>query len=82
MHPHDNAEALLRVLTAPRRNQFFYGKRMDVQHFRMEQEVPEAVARKGRLFQFPVRGDYEGSALMLWPGFTPIEKDVADICKD
>ncbi len=38
MNVHDNAEALLRVLTAPRRNQFFYGKRMDVQHFRMEQD--------------------------------------------
>jgi len=38
MHPHDNAEALLRTLQAPRRNQFFYGKRMDVQHFRMEQD--------------------------------------------
>jgi len=38
MHSHDNTETLLRVLTAPRRNQFFYGKRMDVQHFRMEQD--------------------------------------------
>lgn len=38
MNPYDNAETLLRVLAAPRRNQFFYGKRMDVQHFRMEQD--------------------------------------------
>lgn len=38
MHPYDNADALLRVLTAPRRNEYFYGKRMDVQHFRMEQD--------------------------------------------
>lgn len=38
MNPYDNAEALLRELAAPRRNQFFYGKRMDVQHFRMEQD--------------------------------------------
>ena len=38
MHPNDNSEALLRVLTAPRRNQYFYGKRMDVQHFGMEQD--------------------------------------------
>jgi len=38
MNAYDNAEALLRVLAAPRRNQFFYGKRMDVQHFRMEQD--------------------------------------------
>lgn len=38
MNPHDYAEALLRELAPPRRNQFFYGKRMDVQHFRMEQD--------------------------------------------
>ena len=35
---HDNADELLRALAAPKRNQFFYGKRMDVQHFRMEQD--------------------------------------------
>jgi len=33
----DNTDALLRMLAAPRRNHFFYGKRMDVQHFEMEQ---------------------------------------------
>jgi hypothetical protein len=38
MHPLDNAETLLRVLREPRRNKYFYGKRMDVQHFRMEQD--------------------------------------------
>jgi hypothetical protein len=38
MHPCDNLEALLRVLSPPRRNHFFYGKRMDVQHFQMEQD--------------------------------------------
>ena len=38
MHPCDNAEALLRVLSPARRNHFFYGKRMDVQHFQMEQD--------------------------------------------
>lgn len=38
MHPCDNAETLLRVLSAPRRNHYFYGKRMDVQHFQMEQD--------------------------------------------
>jgi hypothetical protein len=38
MHPCDNTEALLRVLNAPRRNNYFYGKRMDVPHFRMEQD--------------------------------------------
>ena len=38
MHPYDNAEALLRVLREPRRNKYFYGKRMDVQHFQMEQD--------------------------------------------
>jgi hypothetical protein len=38
MNPYDNAENLMRVLSAPRRNQYFYGKRMDVQHFRMEQD--------------------------------------------
>ncbi len=38
MHPCDNTEALLRTLTAPRRNRYFYGKRMDVPHFRMEQD--------------------------------------------
>ncbi len=38
MNPYDNAEALLRVLSAPRRNQYFYGKRMDVQHFQLEQD--------------------------------------------
>jgi hypothetical protein len=31
------SEALLRELQVPRRNHFFYGKRMDVQHFEMEQ---------------------------------------------
>jgi hypothetical protein len=38
MHPLDNAEAQLRVLREPRRNKYFYGKRMDVQHFQMEQD--------------------------------------------
>lgn len=38
MHLHDNAEALLRILREPRRNKYFYGKRMDVQHFQMEQD--------------------------------------------
>jgi len=38
MHAHDQAELLLRMLQAPRRNHFFYGKRMDVQHFQMEQD--------------------------------------------
>ncbi|WP_341890350.1 hypothetical protein [Variovorax sp. YR752] len=38
MNANDNVETLLRVLAAPRRNQYFYGKRMDVQHFRMEQD--------------------------------------------
>ena len=38
MHSHDNAEALLRILREPRRNKFFYGKRMDVQHFQVEQD--------------------------------------------
>ena len=35
---HSKDEALLRTLTPPRRNHFFYGKRMDVQHFSMEQD--------------------------------------------
>jgi hypothetical protein len=38
MHPYDNAEALLRVLREPRRNKYFYGKRMDVSHFQVEQD--------------------------------------------
>ena len=38
MHPCDNADARLRVLEPPRRNHYFYGKRMDVQHFQMEQD--------------------------------------------
>lgn len=38
MHPYDNAENLLRVLREPRRNKYFYGKRMDVQHFQLEQD--------------------------------------------
>jgi hypothetical protein len=38
MHPCDNLETLLRTLQAPRRNRYFYGKRMDVQHFQMEQD--------------------------------------------
>jgi hypothetical protein len=38
MHPCDSPEAKLRVLDAPRRNHFFYGKRMDVQHFQLEQD--------------------------------------------
>jgi hypothetical protein len=37
MHTLDNTEALVRALNAPRRNHYFYGKRMDVQHFEMEQ---------------------------------------------
>jgi hypothetical protein len=37
MRPYDSSEALLRILNAPRRNHYFYGKRMDVQHFVMEQ---------------------------------------------
>lgn len=38
MYAKDQAELLLRMLSAPRRNHFFYGKRMDVQHFQMEQD--------------------------------------------
>lgn len=38
MNPYDNAEALLRVLSPARRNHYFYGKRMDVQHFQLEQD--------------------------------------------
>lgn len=38
MNPCDNAEALLRVLSPARRNHYFYGKRMDVQHFQLEQD--------------------------------------------
>lgn len=38
MDLYDNAEALLRILREPRRNKYFYGKRMDVQHFQMEQD--------------------------------------------
>lgn len=38
MDRHDNAEALLRLLREPRRNKYFYGKRLDVQHFQMEQD--------------------------------------------
>lgn len=38
MHTYGNTEALIRALTEPRRNHFFYGKRMDVQHFEMEQQ--------------------------------------------
>lgn len=34
---HCDYDTLLRRLSAPRRNHFFYGKRMDVQHFQMEQ---------------------------------------------
>jgi hypothetical protein len=37
VHPYDNSENLLRVLEPLRRNNYFYGKRMDVQHFQMEQ---------------------------------------------
>src|SRR6267378_3242939 len=38
MNPYDNTETFLRVLREPRRNNYFYGKRMDVQHFQMEQD--------------------------------------------
>src|SRR5512133_4010955 len=39
MHPYENVEALLGALLQPRqRNNYFYGKRMDVQHFQMEQD--------------------------------------------
>jgi hypothetical protein len=34
----DDVTELLRVLSAPRRNNYFYGKRLDVPHFRMEQD--------------------------------------------
>jgi len=34
----DHSDRLLRVLRAPRRNNYFYGKRLDVEHFRMEQD--------------------------------------------
>jgi hypothetical protein len=44
-------------------------------HFRMEQEVPALLAARGRMFQFPVRGGQNDSALMLWAGFTAIETD-------
>jgi len=38
MNPYDNTETFLRVLREPRRNNYFYGKRMDVQHYQMEQD--------------------------------------------
>ncbi len=38
MHPCDDTETLLRMLEPFRRNNYFYGKRMDVQHCRMEQD--------------------------------------------
>lgn len=38
MTSHDTTETSMRALNAPRRNQYFYGKRMDVQHFQMEQD--------------------------------------------
>ncbi len=38
MHAHDTSDLLRRLLGAPSRNHFFYGKRMDVQHFQMEQD--------------------------------------------
>jgi hypothetical protein len=44
-------------------------------NFRMEQETPAVITKKGRLFQFPIKGGEKDSALMLWPGFTAIEKD-------
>lgn len=44
-------------------------------NFRMEQETPAVIAKKGRMFQFPIKGGEKDSALMLWPGFTAIEKD-------
>jgi hypothetical protein len=43
-------------------------------NFRMEQETPAVIGKKGRMFQFPIKGDKE-SALMLAPGFTAIETD-------
>lgn len=38
MSCHDPKEALLGTLQAPRRNRYFYGKRLDVQHMQMEQD--------------------------------------------
>jgi hypothetical protein len=38
MSCHDPKEALLSTLQAPRRNRYFYGKRLDVQHMQMEQD--------------------------------------------
>jgi hypothetical protein len=38
MNSADSVTEMLRELTAPRRNNYFYGKRLDVPHFRMEQD--------------------------------------------
>ena len=38
MNVHDQSDLLLRTLKAPQRNRFFYGKRMDVEQFQMEQD--------------------------------------------
>lgn len=57
-------------VTGPKRDTVVF-----LDNFRMEQEVPAVIAKKGRLFQFPIKGGEKDSALMLWPGFTAIEKD-------
>jgi hypothetical protein len=41
---------------------------------RMEQEVPAVISRKGKLFQFPGRGDPKDPPVLA-PGFTAVEVD-------
>jgi hypothetical protein len=67
-------EAALHALTAPRRNNFFYGKRMDVPQFRMEQDygklkqwlLNRLTVGYGVLCGFDVKID--GAKLCIGPG--------------
>lgn len=47
-----------------------------VDHVRMEQEVPEVISRRGRLFQFAARSEAEAPPV-VWPGFAPVEADTS-----
>lgn len=58
----------VRVVSAER------GVALRVNRARMEQEVPVVLSERGKLFQFASRAE-PGGALVIWPGFTPVEKD-------
>jgi hypothetical protein len=57
------------AVTAPARDISLF-----VDHVRLEQEVPDTLRRKGRLFHFAARETAQGAPL-VWPGFTYVPSD-------